>query len=224
MLSDIRGIDVNLPDREGNTPLIVASQGGYSPVVSFLLDRFKGEIDVNWRNIFGFTAVMKAALQGRTKCLRSLLAAGANLNLRDPTRGYTALEWAELCGMKSCADVIRSYHKPSSSSKGAKRLSQAWSDTESWLKSLRIGGPSSPKDGNISPTGKAAAASAMIPLALGQMGQTDPDNLQEESRRKRSLVIPSISVTQANGQSDNVQQYRQNYQNYNNQQVVTYAV
>lgn len=28
MLCEIKGIDVNLPDNEGNTPLITASQGG----------------------------------------------------------------------------------------------------------------------------------------------------------------------------------------------------
>jgi ankyrin repeat protein len=44
--------------------------------VAFLLERFKSEIDINRRNVFGFTAVMKAALQGRIKCLRSLLSAG----------------------------------------------------------------------------------------------------------------------------------------------------
>lgn len=49
---------------------------GHSNVVAFLLERFKSEIDINRRNIFGFTAVMKAALQGRIKCLRSLLSAG----------------------------------------------------------------------------------------------------------------------------------------------------
>lgn len=94
MLCEIKGIDVNLPDNEGNTPLIIASQGGmhsvlvcfelttssrstgHSSVVAFLLERFKDEIDINRRNIFGFTAVMKAALTGRVKCLRSLLASG----------------------------------------------------------------------------------------------------------------------------------------------------
>lgn len=49
---------------------------GHSSVVAFLLDKYKDELDINRRNIFGFTAVMKAALTGRVKCLRSLLAAG----------------------------------------------------------------------------------------------------------------------------------------------------
>ena len=47
--------------------------------MAFLLERFKSEIDVNRRNVFGFTAAMKAALQGRIKCLRSLLSAGSSL-------------------------------------------------------------------------------------------------------------------------------------------------
>ncbi|KAI1306724.1 Ankyrin repeat domain-containing protein 33B [Halotydeus destructor] len=90
MLCEMKGVDVNVQDNEGNTPLMIASQGGHASIVIFLIDNFKNEIDLNRRNEFGFTACMKAALTGRVKCLNTLLNAGANANLKDPNKGFTA--------------------------------------------------------------------------------------------------------------------------------------
>lgn len=47
-----------------------------------LLSRCK-EIDIDARNNLGFTALMKAALQGRNKCAKLLLFAGETRKARD---------------------------------------------------------------------------------------------------------------------------------------------
>lgn len=51
---------------------------GHYEGVDFLVRRFNGVIDVNVRNASGLTPLMKAALQGRTKCARRLLSAGTD--------------------------------------------------------------------------------------------------------------------------------------------------
>ena len=75
LLEDIKGIDYNCPDTEGNTPLHFAAQAGHVEVVSFLLTKVRG-IQVDPVNIQGFTPLMKAALQGRVKCSKLLLFSG----------------------------------------------------------------------------------------------------------------------------------------------------
>lgn len=49
---------------------------GHLEGVDFLLRRYNGVIDVNVRNTSGLTPLMKAALQGRTRCAKRLLIAG----------------------------------------------------------------------------------------------------------------------------------------------------
>lgn len=48
---------------------------GQVEAVSLLLNCAAG-IEVDIRNVFGFTPLMKAALQGRTKCAKLLIFAG----------------------------------------------------------------------------------------------------------------------------------------------------
>ncbi|XP_012279309.1 uncharacterized protein LOC105699126 isoform X2 [Orussus abietinus] len=102
------GLDPNIPDNEGNTPLHFAAQAGHTECLSILLEKCPG-IEVDARNALGFTPLMKAALQGRTKCAKLLLFAGANPTLRDHGRGLRAEQWARFCGRYSCADVIERF-------------------------------------------------------------------------------------------------------------------
>ncbi|KAK7506271.1 hypothetical protein BaRGS_00002383, partial [Batillaria attramentaria] len=108
ILSDVPEVDVNIPDKEGNTPLIFAAQAGHTDVVRLLLQDFKG-IRIDQPNRLGFTALMKAAIQGRTDCARLLLYAGADPKLRDSGRKLCAEEWARYCGRKDCADAIAKF-------------------------------------------------------------------------------------------------------------------
>ena len=78
LLEDIPGIDYNVPDNEGNSPLHFAAQAGHVEVVSFLLNKVR-TIQVDPINQQGFTPLMKSALQGRIKCSKLLLFSGGYL-------------------------------------------------------------------------------------------------------------------------------------------------
>ncbi|KAL8591022.1 hypothetical protein ACOMHN_002567 [Nucella lapillus] len=108
ILSEVPEMDVNLPDKEGNTPLIFAAQAGHTDVVRVMLQDFKG-IRIDQPNRLGFTALMKAAIQGRTDCARLFLYAGADPKMKDHGRKLCAEEWARYCGRKDCADAIAKF-------------------------------------------------------------------------------------------------------------------
>nr|XP_021589084.1 ankyrin repeat domain-containing protein 33B isoform X6 [Ictidomys tridecemlineatus] len=73
-LAECPHVDVNWQDNEGNTALITAAQAGHATITNYLLNYFPG-LDLERRNAFGFTALMKAAMQGRTECVRALMLA-----------------------------------------------------------------------------------------------------------------------------------------------------
>ena len=52
---------------------------GHVEVMNFMLSKCTVEVDA--RNALGFTPLMKAALQGRTKCAKILLLAGKRMAL-----------------------------------------------------------------------------------------------------------------------------------------------
>ncbi|CAN9506141.1 unnamed protein product [Ophioblennius macclurei] len=104
-LSQCPYLDVNWQDSEGNTALITAAQAGHITITNYLLNYFSG-LDIERRNCHGFTALMKAAMQGRLECVRSLMMAGAALNARDFGRHLTAREWALFTGRYETAWLI----------------------------------------------------------------------------------------------------------------------
>ncbi|PNF13994.1 hypothetical protein B7P43_G08584 [Cryptotermes secundus] len=106
-ITELPGVDINKPDNEGNTPLHFAAQAGHVEVLNFMLNKCTVEVDA--RNAMGFTPLMKAALQGRTKCAKLLLFAGASPTLRDTGRGLRAEQWARFCGRYVCAEVIEKF-------------------------------------------------------------------------------------------------------------------
>ncbi|XP_037549741.1 ankyrin repeat domain-containing protein 33B [Nematolebias whitei] len=104
-LSQCPYLEVNWQDSEGNTALITAAQAGHITITNYLLNYYSG-LDIERRNCHGFTALMKASMQGRVDCVRSLMMAGASLNARDFGRNLTAREWAMFTGRYETAWVM----------------------------------------------------------------------------------------------------------------------
>ncbi|CAG0904062.1 unnamed protein product, partial [Cyprideis torosa] len=86
------GADVNAKDRGGLTPLTWASDGGHVETVEFLVREAKADLEGR-ENIGGMTALAGAAWMGHTHVMKILLAAGAEVDARDPY-GRTPLQLA----------------------------------------------------------------------------------------------------------------------------------
>ncbi|KAM7378801.1 hypothetical protein PAMP_004399 [Pampus punctatissimus] len=104
-LSQCPYIDVNWQDNEGNTALITAAQAGHVLISNYLLNYFPG-LDIERRNCHGFTALMKAAMQGRSECVRSLMMAGGDVQARSNSRSMTPREWALFTGRYETAYLM----------------------------------------------------------------------------------------------------------------------
>ncbi|KAI3385701.1 hypothetical protein SNEBB_009170 [Seison nebaliae] len=123
--------NINESDHEGNTPLIYAAQAGHYQIVELLLfysmnyitnenhinnerimnyNRFS---NINQTNHNGFTALIKAAVQGRTECILLLMGNGADVNIRDHCRQLKASEWAKLCNRNETYEVINNFQHTS---------------------------------------------------------------------------------------------------------------
>ncbi|GAA6108471.1 ankyrin repeat domain-containing protein 33B [Tachysurus ichikawai] len=105
-LSQCPYVDVNWQDNEGNTALMTAAQAGHIVITNFLLNYYAG-VDIELRNCHGFTAVIKAAVQGRAHCVRALMMSGADVDVRDYGRKLTALEWALFTGRYETAWMMQ---------------------------------------------------------------------------------------------------------------------
>ncbi|CAL8347896.1 unnamed protein product [Merluccius merluccius] len=98
-------LDVNWQDNEGNTALITAVQAGHLMISNYLLNYFP-RLDLERRNCHGFTAMMKAAMQGRADCVRALMMAGGDVEARDYGRQQTPREWALFTGRHETVDLM----------------------------------------------------------------------------------------------------------------------
>ncbi len=99
------GADVNLPDREGFTPLHLAAFLGQDGWVGELLDR--GALADTQTNVFGYTPLHAAARGGHLKCAELLLAKGVRANLRD-AEGNTPLALAATHGRGEMVGLLLS--------------------------------------------------------------------------------------------------------------------
>ncbi|XP_034088989.1 ankyrin repeat domain-containing protein 33B-like isoform X1 [Gymnodraco acuticeps] len=105
-LSQCPYLDINWQDNEGNTALITAAQAGYWYIANYLLNYFPG-MDMERRNCHGFTALMKAAMQGRAECVRTLMLSGGDIQARDNGRQLTPREWALFTGRYETAYLMQ---------------------------------------------------------------------------------------------------------------------
>ncbi|RKK66726.1 hypothetical protein BFJ69_g15146 [Fusarium oxysporum] len=85
-----KGADVNIPDKDGWTPVFSASWNGYVEVVKLLLD--KGA-DVNIPDKNGWTPVSAASANGHVEVVKLLLDKGADVNIPDKN-GWTPVSAA----------------------------------------------------------------------------------------------------------------------------------
>ncbi|XP_030630462.1 ankyrin repeat domain-containing protein 33B [Chanos chanos] len=105
-LSQCPYVDVNWQDNEGNTALITAAQAGHIMISNYLLNYFPG-LDIERRNCHGFTALMKAAMQGRAECARAIMLSGGDVEARDYGRKMTPREWALFTGRYETANLMK---------------------------------------------------------------------------------------------------------------------
>src|SRR3981081_1708561 len=85
------GADVKAANREGVTPLAMASLYGNAAMIERLL---KAGADAKQRGPTGETMVMFAARNGNPQAIKVLVAAGADVNAKESVRQTTALMWA----------------------------------------------------------------------------------------------------------------------------------
>src|SRR5262245_16906902 len=85
------GAKIDAANRQGFTPLIMASLYGNALMIERLL---KAHADAKQRLSNRETTVMRAARNGNPEAIKLLVAAGADVNAKENLRGTTALMWA----------------------------------------------------------------------------------------------------------------------------------
>ncbi len=85
------GANVKAANREGATPLWLASVNGDAAMITALL---AGGADPNERLPLGRTPLMVASRTGNVDAMKVLLDRGADVNAKETLRGTTALMWA----------------------------------------------------------------------------------------------------------------------------------
>ena len=85
-----KGSNVDLKDKNGQTPLILAAELGYKEIVELLL---ANGADVNTRDSYGCSPLWLAASAGHRGVLELLLSKGADVNVMDNS-GFTPLHEA----------------------------------------------------------------------------------------------------------------------------------
>ncbi|XP_052330558.1 ankyrin repeat domain-containing protein 33B-like [Oncorhynchus keta] len=99
-------LDINHQDNDGNTALMIAAQAGHTITVTYILNYYPGA-DTEIRDCRGFTALIKAAMQGRNDVVSSLVMAGADLNAIDTRKQKCARDWALKTGRYETLSRLR---------------------------------------------------------------------------------------------------------------------
>ena len=87
-----KGADPDIGDRNGDTPLILASAMGFEEAADYFIT-YKANVDATNRR--GETALIVAVQQRRPRLIELLMKAGANPDKADHAAGYTARDYAK---------------------------------------------------------------------------------------------------------------------------------
>jgi ankyrin repeat protein len=97
------GIDVDLKDTEGRTPLMYASFNGHKEIIKLLIE--KGA-NVNLGDRYGRTALMMASSGPYMESVKILLDNYADPNIRDKEEHFTALMYAASDGQLEVVKLL----------------------------------------------------------------------------------------------------------------------
>ncbi|XP_070824839.1 photoreceptor ankyrin repeat protein [Chaetodon trifascialis] len=100
-------IDINHQDNDGNTALMIAAQAGFITILNYIINFYTG-VDTEIRDPRGFTALIKAGLQGREECVSALIMHGADMNAMDLVQGRGLKDWVIRTGGFETLRRIRS--------------------------------------------------------------------------------------------------------------------
>lgn len=89
---------------DGNTPLLTSLQVVRRDCAQMLLD---AGADVTIRNKSGISPLMIASNRGLDSIVITLLAAGEDPLLEDPTNGLSAVDHAALANQKTVAEILK---------------------------------------------------------------------------------------------------------------------
>ncbi|XP_054031116.1 DNA-binding protein RFXANK [Dryobates pubescens] len=99
------GADPHALAKERESALSLASMGGYTDIVTMLLER---NVDINIYDWNGGTPLLYAVRGNHVKCVEALLARGADLTT-EADSGYTPMDLAVALGHKKVQQVIESH-------------------------------------------------------------------------------------------------------------------
>uniref|UniRef100_A0A3Q0SSM2 Ankyrin repeat domain 33 n=1 Tax=Amphilophus citrinellus TaxID=61819 RepID=A0A3Q0SSM2_AMPCI len=99
-------IDINHQDNDGNTALMIAAQAGFITILNYILNYYSC-VDTEIRDPRGFTALIKAGLQGREECVSALLMHGADVNAIDLVHGKGLKDWTLRTGRFETLNRLR---------------------------------------------------------------------------------------------------------------------
>ncbi|CAL9703038.1 unnamed protein product [Knipowitschia caucasica] len=85
-------VDINHQDNDGNTALMISAQAGFITILNYILNYYS-DVDTEVRDPRGFTALIKAGLQGREECVSALLMHGADMHAMDLVQGKGLKDW-----------------------------------------------------------------------------------------------------------------------------------
>uniref|UniRef100_A0A3Q2DHP8 Ankyrin repeat domain 33Aa n=1 Tax=Cyprinodon variegatus TaxID=28743 RepID=A0A3Q2DHP8_CYPVA len=97
-------IDINHQDKDGNTALMIAAQA-FITILNYILNYYSG-VETEIRDPRGFTALIKAGLQGREECVSALLM-HADMHAVDLVQGRGLKDWVLRTGRFETLNRIR---------------------------------------------------------------------------------------------------------------------